>query len=888
MSKRKKLLLIDGNSLAYRAFYALYNVVDKFVNNEGLHTSAIYNMKKMLDSLLDNHQPDNVLVAFDAGKTTFRTEMFADYKGTRAKTPPELLEQLPYIREMLDYMGLKWHEQENYEADDIIGTLAKKAQSQGFEVIVVTGDKDLTQLADTHIQVDVTVKGVNEIKSYTPEYFEETLGIKPLQLIDMKALMGDNSDNYPGVTKIGEKTALKLIQKYGSVKELYEQVADMKKSKMKENLINEKDIAFLCYDLATIKTDTPIDFDLGDTAVQEQKADQLVGFYQKMNFKSFLDKAVLDSQFEQNTQEEISYTVLNTEEDVKQLADVTEGPVIFHLELFGENYHEADFVGFSLGINGNYFASSNIELLTTPTIKQLLESTHINKQVFDVKRTIVGLRRLGVTLKNVDFDMLLVSYLLNPDHNQNDLGELAQSYNCFDAKSDVQVYGKGAKKSLPVEDEELFNHLARKVRTIESMKDELMAQLVQHNQDQLFDEIELPLAFVLAEMEIAGIKVQASTLREMSVVLSQQLQEIEAKIYEQAGEEFNINSPKQLGQILFEKLALPPVKKTKTGYSTSVDVLETLKKKSPIVSDILDYRQVAKIQSTYVNGLLKTIHSDQRIHTRYLQTLTATGRLSSVDPNLQNIPIRLEEGRKIRQAFVPSNEDSVIFSSDYSQVELRVLAHMSEDENMQEAFKSDYDIHSHTAMKIFNLSSPEEVDGNMRRQAKAVNFGIVYGISDYGLAKNLDIPRKQAQAFIDQYFAQYPKVKQFMDDTIEQAKADGYVETLMHRRRYLPDIHSRNFHLRSFAERTAMNSPIQGTAADIIKIAMINMQKALQDKQLRTKMLLQVHDELIFEVPKDELAIIEELVPQVMTSAIQLDVPLVVDSSYGQSWYEAK
>ncbi|MEJ6348642.1 DNA polymerase I [Holzapfeliella sp. He02] len=887
MSKRKKLLLIDGNSLAYRAFYALYNVVDKFVNNEGLHTSAIYNMKKMLDSLLETHQPDNVLVAFDAGKTTFRTDMFSEYKGTRAKTPPELLEQLPYIREMLDHMGLKWHEQDNYEADDIIGTLAKRAQSQDFDVVVVTGDKDLTQLADTHIQVDVTVKGVNEIKSYTPAYFEEELGIKPLQLIDMKALMGDNSDNYPGVTKIGEKTALKLIQKYGSVKELYHHVDEMKKSKMKENLINEKKIAFLCYDLATIKTDTPIDFDLADTAVQAQNSEQLVAFYQKMNFKSFLDKEVLDSQFNQNTQEEIAYTVLNTEADVDQLPEVTDGFVAFQLELFGQNYHEADFVGFSLSINGQYFVSSVIDLLTTPKLQKLLESTTINKRVFDVKRTIVGLRRLGITLKSVDFDMLLVSYLLNPDHNQNDLGELAQSYNCFDAKSDVQVYGKGAKKALP-EDEMLFEHLARKVRTIESMKAGLMSQLTDHNQDQLFDEIELPLAFVLAEMEIIGIKAQASTLQEMSVVLSQQLQEIEARIYAQAGEEFNINSPKQLGQILFEKLNLPPVKKTKTGYSTSVDVLETLKKKSPIVSDILDYRQVAKIQSTYVNGLLKTIHPDQRIHTRYLQTLTATGRLSSVDPNLQNIPIRLEEGRKIRHAFVPSNEDSVIFSSDYSQVELRVLAHMSEDENMQEAFKSDYDIHSHTAMKIFNLSSPEEVDSNMRRQAKAVNFGIVYGISDYGLAKNLDIPRKQAQAFIDQYFAQYPKVKQFMDDTIEQAKSDGYVETLMHRRRYLPDIHSRNFHLRSFAERTAMNSPIQGTAADIIKIAMINMQKALQEKHLRTKMLLQVHDELIFEVPQDELAIVEKLVPQVMTSAIQLDVPLVVDSSYGKSWYEAK
>ena len=555
--------------------------------------------------------------------------------------------------------------------------------------------------------------------------------------------------------------------------------------------------------------------------------------------------------------------------------------------MFGENYHLADFVGFSLKMGDNVYVSNDVSLLTKQPLQTLLEDQAVNKNVFDLKRTIVGLHRLGIKANNINYDMLLASYLVNNENNSNDLGEICQLYNYYDLQPDVDIYGKGKKAAIP--DEEIFfNHLAGKVLAIEALKPTLLKRLTEHEQDDLYETIEMPVANVLAKMEITGLKTDASTLVQLGNDFGQRLTELEADIYLEAGERFNINSPKQLGQILFEKLELPPIKKTKTGYSTSVEVLEQLKDQSPIVQKVLDYRQIAKIQSTYVKGLLDVIQPDGRVHTRYQQTLTATGRLSSVDPNLQNIPVRLEEGKKIRKAFIPSNKDGYIFSCDYSQVELRVLAHVSGDENMQEAFKTGYDIHAHTAMKIFHLDSPDEVTPNMRRHAKAVNFGIVYGISDYGLSKNLGISRKQAKEFIDNYFEQYPKIKDYMDKEINFAREKGYVETIMHRRRYLPDIHAKNFNVRSFAERTAINSPIQGGAADIIKIAMINMQKKLDELNLKSKMLIQVHDELIFDVPADELETIKKVVPEVMQNAVHLDVPLVADSNWGHDWYEAK
>ena len=884
---QKKLLLIDGNSVAFRAFYALYRQLDRFTSPDGLHTNAIFTFKNMLDAIMKQTNPTNVLVAFDAGKVTFRTEMYQDYKGGRQKTPSELSEQLPVIREMLKDLGIKSYELKNYEADDIIGTLSKMGEDAGYTVDIVTGDRDLTQLASDKTTVLITKNGVGDTEAYTPAHMKEVNGVTPTEFIDMKALMGDSSDNYPGVTKVGPKTASRLIQKYGSIEELYEHVDEMKKSKLKENLINDKDKAFLAKKLATIDRDSPVEVTLADTKLQEPNIEDLRNLYERLGFKKFL--AELGSTGTTSSEQEIEkYEYLElTNENIVELDKISEKEVTFYLAMLGDNYHLAPIEGFSLKVGNKIYVSKDPVLLQENPLRKMLEDKTIKKNVFDIKRTYVGLHRLNLKAKGLDYDMLLASYLVNNENNSNDLGEVAHLYDDYSVKTDLEVYGKGKKQAVP-DDNELFEHLAAKVAVIEKLKTPLLEKLKDHEQDDLYETIEIPVAFVLAKMEITGIKVEASVLNQLGNDFAVKLQELEHKIYQQADEEFNLNSPKQLGHILFEKLGLPPIKKTKTGYSTSVEVLEQLKMKSPIVSEILDYRQIAKIQNTYVKGLLECIQPDGRIHTRYLQTLTATGRLSSVDPNLQNIPTKTEEGKQIRKAFVPSTKDGYIFSCDYSQVELRVLAHVSGDEHMQEAFKSGYDIHAHTAMKIFHLDSPDEVTPLMRRHAKAVNFGIVYGISDYGLSKNLGISRKQAKTFIENYFEQYPQIKSYMDDAIKKARENGYAETIMHRRRYLPDIHSKNFNVRSFAERTAINSPIQGSAADIIKIAMINMQKKLDELHLKTKMVLQVHDELIFDVPKDELDTIKKIVPEVMQSAVKLDVPLIADSNWGHNWYDAK
>ncbi|MGY4839955.1 DNA polymerase I [Lactobacillus paragasseri] len=884
---QKKLLLIDGNSVAFRAFYALYRQLDRFTSPDGLHTNAIFTFKNMLDAIMKQTDPSNVLVAFDAGKVTFRTKMYQDYKGGRQKTPSELSEQLPVIREMLKDLGIKSYELKNYEADDIIGTLSKMGEKAGYTVDIVTGDRDLTQLASDKTTVLITKNGVGDTEAYTPEHMKEVNGVTPTEFIDMKALMGDNSDNYPGVTKVGPKTASRLIQKYGSVEKLYEHVDEMKKSKLKENLINDKDKAFLAKKLATIDRDSPVEVTLADTKLEEPNIEDLRNLYERLGFKKFLaELGVSGVSADKQESEKYEYQEL-TKENISELGKINEKEVTFYLAMLGDNYHLAPLEGFSLKVGDKIYVSKDVVLLQETPLRQMLEDKKIKKNVFDIKRTYVGLHRLDIDAEGLDYDMLLASYLVNNENNSNDLGEVAHLYGDYSVKTDLEVYGKGKKKAVP-EDDEFFEHLAAKVAVIEKLKQPLLEKLKDHEQDDLYETIEIPVAFVLAKMEITGIKVEASVLNQLGNDFALKLQELEHKIYQQAGEEFNLNSPKQLGHILFEKLNLPPIKKTKTGYSTSVEVLEQLKMKSPIVSEILDYRQIAKIQNTYVKGLLECIQPDGRIHTRYLQTLTATGRLSSVDPNLQNIPTRTDEGKQIRKAFVPSTKDGYIFSCDYSQVELRVLAHVSGDEHMQEAFKSGYDIHAHTAMKIFHLDSPDEVTPLMRRHAKAVNFGIVYGISDYGLSKNLGISRKQAKTFIDNYFEQYPQIKDYMDKAIKEAREKGYAETIMHRRRYLPDIHSKNFNVRSFAERTAINSPIQGSAADIVKIAMINMQKKLDELRLKTKMVLQVHDELIFDVPKAELDTIKKIVPEVMQSAVTLDVPLIADSNWGHNWYDAK
>ncbi|WP_409173417.1 DNA polymerase I [Enterococcus mundtii] len=879
---KNKLLLVDGNSVAFRAFFALHNSLERFKNRNGLHTNAIYAFHNMFENVMQKEQPTHVLVAFDAGKTTFRTEMYAEYKGGRSKTPGEFKEQMPYIRELLTGLGVKYYELPNYEADDIIGTLAEKVDKEIFDVVVLSGDRDLTQLASKEIKVDITVKGVSDIESYTPEHVAEKYdGLTPKQIIDMKGLAGDASDNIPGVTKIGEKTAIKLLNQYDSVEGIYEHIDDMKQSKMKENLINDKEQAFLSKKLATIDTDAPVEVDIDSLAYQGKDLDKLVPFFKEMDFKQFLAK--LDVVEEQVEMKDILFEVVHEYDE-----SMFQTNMALYVEMMGDNYHTEDIVGVAWGTPEKIYVTNDLAIFENEAFLSWVGDKTRLKNVYDAKRTYVALNRYATKLQGIDFDVLLGAYLLDTNEKSEDIEGIASHYGYHDIQSDEAIYGKGAKKGLPEDEEVFFAHLARKVSAINGLTPKLSQELAEKNQEDLFRKMELPLSIILAEMEISGIKVDATRLQEMKIEFSDRLREIERKIYEEAGEEFNLNSPKQLGVILFEKMGLPVIKKTKTGYSTAVDVLEQLREQAPIVDDILIYRQIAKIQSTYVEGLLKVIQSDGKVHTRYVQTLTQTGRLSSVDPNLQNIPIRLDEGRKIRQAFVPRNEDWLIYSSDYSQIELRVLAHISDDEHLKAAFLEGQDIHSSTAMRVFGIEKAEDVTPNMRRQAKAVNFGIVYGISDYGLSQNLGITRKAAQQYIDTYFEKYPGVKEYMERIVREAKDQGFVETLYHRRRYLPDINSRNYNIRSFAERTAINTPIQGSAADILKIAMIELDKRLKESDLQATMLLQVHDELVFEVPESELEMLDKLVSEVMEQAVALHVPLITDSSWGKTWYEAK
>ncbi|HFR3622450.1 DNA polymerase I [Streptococcus suis] len=877
--KKNKLLLIDGSSVAFRAFFALYNQIDRFKSPTGLHTNAIYGFNLMLDHMMKRIEPTHILVAFDAGKTTFRTEMYADYKAGRAKTPDEFREQFPFIRQMLDAMGVKHYELDQYEADDIIGTLDKMAERTEipFDVTIVSGDKDLIQLTDENTVVEISKKGVAEFEEFTPAYLMEKMGITPTQFIDLKALMGDKSDNIPGVTKIGEKTGLKLLTEFGSLDGIYENIDSMKASKMKENLIADKEKAFLSRTLATIDTQAPIEIGLDDIVYQGPKLEELGQFYDDMGFKqlraqlgttSSQEEAVLDFQIVT----EISPAMLKQDQ-------------FFYFEILGENYHREDLVGLAWGDKEKIYVGGP-ELLDSPVLREFLENQTI--KTYDFKRGKVLLGRKEITLPPATFDSRLAKYLLSTVED-NSLTTIATLYGQTSLVPDEAIYGKGAKLDLP-EREVFFPHLARKVQVLIETEEPMLTKLEENQQLDLLFDMELPLANVLAKMEIAGIKVEAETLKAMQSENEVLIDQLTKEIYELAGQEFNINSPKQLGTILFEDMGLPLeyTKKTKTGYSTAVDVLERLAPIAPVVSKILEYRQITKLQSTYVVGLQDAILEDGKIHTRYVQDLTQTGRLSSTDPNLQNIPVRLEQGRLIRKAFVPSLENSVLLASDYSQIELRVLAHISQDQHLIEAFQQGADIHTSTAMRVFGIEKAEDVTPNDRRNAKAVNFGVVYGISDFGLSNNLGITRKEAKVYIDTYFERFPGIKNYMETIVREARDKGYVETIYKRRRELPDINSRNFNVRNFAERTAINSPIQGSAADILKVAMINLDKALTEAGLATRMLLQVHDEIILEVPVAELETVKAMVKETMESAISLSVPLIADENEGPTWYEAK
>ncbi|WP_066258093.1 DNA polymerase I [Neobacillus drentensis] len=877
--EKRKLVLIDGNSIAYRAFFAL----PLLNNDKGIHTNAVYGFTMMLMKILEDEKPTHILVAFDAGKTTFRHKTFSEYKGGRQKTPPELSEQFPFIRDLLDAYGISRYELENYEADDIIGTLSLTAEEDGFEVKVISGDKDLTQLSSASTTVGITRKGITDIEEYTPEHVAEKYGLTPEQIIDMKGLMGDPSDNIPGVPGVGEKTAIKLLKEFSTLENLINSIDQVTGNKLKEKLEEFKNQAIMSKELATIERQAPVEVDLETVAYEGFIREKLVVLFKELGFHTLLAKLGEGPDvIEEHELEEIEFQI-PAEITEELFADSN----YFYVEMLDDNYHYAEIIGFSLVNENGYFYLPTDLALQSVAFKKWAEDESKKKTVYDAKRSEVSLRRHDIHLKGADFDILMASYIINPSENIEDLAAITKRFDLHNIQSDESFYGKGAKRKVP-EEAKLAEHLVRKSLAMFDIKEKLEDELRKNEQYELFTELEMPLSLILADMESCGIKVEQERLQKMGKELNDRLIEIEEKICELAGEKFNINSPKQLGVILFEKLNLSSAKKTKTGYSTSADVLEKLADDHEIIEHILLYRQLGKLQSTYIEGLLKVINPKTgKVHTRYQQTLTATGRLSSIDPNLQNIPIRLEEGRKIRQAFVPSEEGWIIFAADYSQIELRVLADIAGDEKLIQAFKDDMDIHTKTAMEVFHVSK-EEVTSNMRRQAKAVNFGIVYGISDYGLSQSLGITRKEAGQFINRYLDTYPGVKEYMDDIIHSAKQKGYVSTLMQRRRYLPEITARNFNIRSFAERTAMNTPIQGSAADIIKKAMIDMDDALKDKGLKTRLLLQVHDELIFEAPEDELEILKKLVPDVMENALELKVPLKVDYAYGPTWFDAK
>ncbi len=877
----EKLVLVDGNSIAYRAFFAL-----PLLNNEkGVYTNAVYGFTTMILKILEDEQPTHMLVAFDAGKTTFRHATFKEYKGKREKTPPELAEQLPIMRDLLKAFNIRYYEVDNYEADDIIGTLATNAvnEQQQWQVKIYTGDKDLLQLVSQNVHVSLTRKGITNVDTYDLQLVDDTYGITPKQIVDMKGLMGDSSDNIPGVPGIGEKTALKLLKEHKTVEGVYEAIDSVSGKKLKENLEQNKEQAFMSKKLAEIMLDAPVTIALDELKLGERENDELISLFKELEFNSLLDRLGMEA------------TPSGSEEmedlDVQRVNHVTEdmlqSPSAIVVEVLEENYHQADIIGLAIANEtGTYYLSADVAL-KSDVFKSWASDGTREKYIFNAKRAVVALGWQDVVMNGIIFDVQIASYLINPSASSHDLADIAKRQKSLQVQLDESVYGKGKKRHIP-DVTILSQHLGRKATALLELKEVLYDELQRNDQLDLFEKLEMPLSVILGRMEMNGVAVDGDVLREMGKDLSHRLEKMEKEIYELAGTEFNINSPKQLGEVLFEKLNLPVIKKTKTGYSTSADVLEKLQDSHEVIPLILHYRQLGKLNSTYIEGLLKVLHKKTgKIHTIFNQAITQTGRLSSTEPNLQNIPIRLEEGRKIRHAFIPENKHARILAADYSQIELRVLAHISQDANLKQAFNENMDVHTKTAMDVFGVDHTEVTD-NMRRTAKAVNFGIVYGISDYGLSQNLGITRKEARTFIDRYFESYPGVKEYMDTIVEEAREKGFVTTMLHRRRYLPELTSRNFNQRSFAERTAMNTPIQGSAADIIKKAMVDMAEKMEEQNMRSRLLLQVHDELIFEVPEEELEQMTKLVPEVMEKAVELDVPLIADVAHGDTWYDAK
>ena len=877
-----KIILLDGNSLSYRAFYAM----PALKNKKGLYTNSVYGFTLMLERILEDTKPKYALVAFDKGKETFRHKSYEAYKGTRDKTPTELVEQFGYVRELIESYGIKYEEHLDYEADDIIGSYAKIAEKAGLEVIIVSGDKDLTQLASDNITVYYTKRGVTEIDYYTPEFINEKYGLTPQQIVDMKGLMGDKSDNIPGIPGVGEKTAIKLLTEYETVESVLENIENISGKKLKERLTEGKEDAILSKKLATIFTDVPVDNKIEDLTFKEDR-EKKKELFEKLEFVSFLRKLSKENSAADESETETEEEKIKKDIEI-QIAD-KDTKLDFknsslHIECYTEDYQNSDVLGVSVYVGDTAYIFSEENFFDNKYAIEYLQSQE-EKTVYDIKKIIYIAKKNNKKINGDVFDIKIANYLIDVT-SKSEIDKIVFNYLGEIISSNEEIYGKGAKRSLPTQ-EVLNSYIAKIAASILEVKPLMIKRLEEENMLDLYKNIEIKVARVLANMEFEGIHVSKKALDEMSHEFDERIKVLEGSIYTLAGSEFNIASPKQLGVVLFEDLGLPVVKKTKTGYSTAVEVLEQLQYKHDIIPLIMEYRTLTKLNSTYAKGLVKDITREGKIHTRYEQTLTQTGRLSSVNPNLQNIPTRIEEGKKIRKAFIPASNDRVILSIDYSQIELRVLAHIAQDKGMIDAFKHDVDIHTKTASDV-NGVPLDEVTPTMRREAKAVNFGIVYGISDFGLSNNLGITRKRAKEFIEKYLETFKGVDKYMTDIVEFAKEHGYVETLYNRRRSLPEINAKNKIIANLNARIAMNTPIQGTAADIIKIAMISAYNYIEESKVDAKLLLQVHDELIFDVSKDILEEFTDKMVTIMEEAANLDVKLKAEASSGPSWYEAK
>lgn len=887
-------MLVDGNSIINRAFYG----VPLLSNSEGIYTNGVYGFLNILFKLLEEDQPDYIAVAFDLKAPTFRHEVFQEYKGNRKGMPEELKPQIPLLKDILDAMGIKRLEKEGYEADDILGTVAKRAEEQGMQPIIVSGDRDLLQLATEQIKIRIpkTKKGGTEIEDYYAKDLIEKIGVTPLEYIDVKALMGDSSDNIPGVPGIGEKTAIKIIQQYHNIENAIAHADEIKPSRASENLKTYQEQARQSKFLATICTQVPIEFDWEQFKLDSIMNPRVCEIFKQLEFKSFLDRFSMlqeTNSVSMNTHlSEVLYRAVDSKEAFEKVVEEIFEAGKFSFIIFSENHKPigisfcyADTKGVWVG-SSDEFSIEEIMALAKP----LFESIETEKIAHHAKNAMHILKHFGITLRNLVFDTMIGGYVLNPTKETYEYDDLAQEFlgQTFPSEEEILGKGKSKKSIMNLEEKDRTSFTAGQAYIIYHAEKQIKQKLKENNQEQLYYEIEHPLIEVLFSMEEYGFKIDTQRLKEYVDELEEKIELLTKEIYEIAGEEFNINSPKQLGVILFEKLMLPMGKKTKTGYSTAAEVLEKLRAEHIIIEKILEYRQLVKLKTTYGDGLFAVVNQEtQKIHSTFNQTITATGRISSTEPNLQNIPIKLEMGRKIRKVFIPSDEEYLLLDADYSQIELRVLAHIAKDETLIRAFRTGEDIHKLTASQVFKVPL-DEVTPRQRSNAKAVNFGIVYGIGAFSLSQDLNISRKEAEAYIEGYFEKYPNVRKYMDETIKQARELGYVTTLFGRRRVIPDINSTNFARRSFGERVAMNTPIQGTAADIIKIAMIKVFNKLKEKNLKSRLILQVHDELLIEVHKDEIEEVKQILKYEMEHAVSLDVPLDVDMHLGKTWFDTK